>query len=305
MNRGPFTGPRLATPQGTRTVLRQYGIHPSKRWGQHFLVSHRALGRILDAAALSAADSVLEVGAGLGTLTAALAEHAGWVTAIEVDRRLLPALSAVTESLSNVRVVAEDVLEVDLAALFDGPAAACRKVVANLPYNIAAPVLLRLLDPALRVACLVVTVQLEVAERIAAAPGADAYGRLSVGVQYRAVPRIISRIPPGAFLPPPDVQSAVVEIVPHARPPVAVPDEEEFFRIVAAGFGHRRKTLRGALVHRLDLEASVVEAACAAAGVSPRARAETLDLAAFAALARALHPVLTGYCTERGDVGPG
>lgn len=287
-------GASLATPEATRSAFRRFGIRPAKRWGQHFLVSQRALDRILEAADLSPADSVLEVGAGIGTLTAALAQCAGWVTAIEVDRRLLPALTAGVASHPNVHIIAGDALEIDLAALFGdlaGPRVA-RKAVANLPYNIAAPVLIRLLEPPLRLVRIVVTVQREVAERIAAAPGADAYGRLSVAVRYRAVPRIVARIPPGAFLPRPEVESAVVEIVPSAHPPVDVLDEVEFFRIVAAGFGHRRKTLRGALTHGLGVGGEEVEAACAAAGVNPRARAETLDLEAFAALARALHPVL-------------
>ncbi len=288
----------LATPEATRSTLRRFGIRPAKRWGQHFLVSRRALDRILEVADLSPADSVLEVGAGIGTLTAALAQRAGRVTAIEVDRRLLPALTAGVASYANVRIVAGDALEADLAALLDDPVGtpdarhAARKAVANLPYNIAAPVLIRLLDPRLRVIRIVVTVQREVAERIAAAPGTDAYGRLSVAVRYRAVPRIVARIPPGAFLPRPEVESAVVEIVPSSHPPVDVPDEAEFFRIVAAGFGHRRKTLRGALTHGLRVGGEEVASACAAAGVNPRARAETLDLEAFAALARALHPVL-------------
>ncbi len=289
---GGSGGAPLASPEGTRAILRRFDIRPAKRWGQHFLVSPRALDRILDAAGLDAADSVLEVGAGIGTLTTALALRAGWVTALEVDRRLLAALGAVTEPLANVRLVAGDALAVEFADLFQGPPGAPRKAVANLPYNIAAPVLIRLLDPTLHLVRTVVTVQREVGERIAAAPGADAYGRLSVAVQYRGIPRIVSRVPPGAFLPAPEVESAIVVIIPHARPPVAVPDEAEFFRVVAAGFGHRRKTLANALARGLGLDVRTVDAACAAAGVSPRVRAETLGLEAFAALARALHAAL-------------
>ncbi len=283
----------LATPEGTRAILRRFGIRPSKRWGQHFLVSRRALALVLGAAGLSPRDTVLEVGAGIGTLTAALAARAGRVIAVEVDSRLLPALRATVGSLPNVRIAPGDALRMDLAPLLAGPAAAPRKVVANLPYNIAAPVLLRLLDPALGLALAVVTVQREVAERMTSAPGAGSYGRLSVAVQYRAAARIVARVPPGAFLPPPEVESAVVEVRPRPRPPVAVPDEDELFRIVAAGFGHRRKTLANALAHGLGLPPQAAEAACAGAGVDPRARAETLDLEAFAALARALHPVPT------------
>jgi 16S rRNA (adenine1518-N6/adenine1519-N6)-dimethyltransferase len=235
---------------------------------------------------------VLEVGAGIGTLTVAVAQRAGRVTAIEVDLRLLPPLTAAAAPYSNIQIVAGDILKKkDLAALFGGPAGSPRKVVANLPYSIAAPVLLRLLDPALRIVRLVVMVQREVAERITAAPGTDAYGRLSVAVRYWATPRIVSRVSPGAFLPAPDVESAIVEIAPSAGPRVVVPDEEEFFRIVAAGFGHRRKTLLNALAHGLGAATREIEAACASAGVDARARAETLGLGEFAALAQALHPL--------------
>ena len=287
-----FTAQDLATPAGTRAVLLRFGIRPAKRWGQHFLVSSQALRRTLDAAAVAAADTILEVGAGIGTLTLGLAERAGLVTAVEVDRALLRALRATVADRPNVRVVAGDILELPPATLFDGPPDAPRKVVANLPYNIASAVLMRLLDPPLGLAVLVVTVQREVAERIAAAPGGRAYGILSVAIRYRATPRIVARIAPGAFLPRPAVDSALVELVPHRTPPVSVPDERRFFRVVAAGFGQRRKTLQNALASGLGLSKEDVGGACAAVGVDPRARAETLDLTAFAALARALDPHL-------------
>jgi 16S rRNA (adenine1518-N6/adenine1519-N6)-dimethyltransferase len=267
-------------------VLRQFGIRPTKRWGQHFLVSARALESILAAAELTRNDTVLEVGAGLGTLTEALAARAGAVTAIEVDRRLIEVLRARLGGLPNVRIVEGDALHADLPPLFAG--SSVRKVVANLPYNIAAPLLLRLLDPALSIARFVVTVQREVAERVVARAATPSYGRLSIAVQYRAVPRIVARIAPGGFLPAPDVDSAILALTPHARPPVEVEDEAAFFRVVAAGFGHRRKTLANALAQGLEVTSSAVEAACRAAGVDPRARAETLDLEAFAALTRAL-----------------
>lgn len=255
-------------------------------------MSAQALNRMLGAAALSPADSVLEVGAGIGTLTLGLADRAGRVTAIEVDRNLLKALQAtVGDRRPNVRIVAGDILALDPTTLFDGPPDAPRKVVANLPYNVASAVLMRLLQPRLGLAALVVTVQREVAERIAARPGRRAYGILSVAVQYRAAPRILARIPPGAFLPRPEVDSALIEMIPHRSPPVAVPDDQSFFRIVTAGFGQRRKTLQNALASGLGLPKEVIEDACAVAKIDPRVRAETLDLDAFAALARALPSV--------------
>ena len=235
---------------------------------------------------------MLEVGAGVGTLTAGLAERAGWVTAVEVDRGLLEALHTTVGGRPNVRIVPGDVLALPPAALFDGPPDAPRKVVANLPYNIASAVLMRLLEAPLGITLLVVTVQREVAERIAARPGGRDYGILSVATQYHATPRILARIPPGAFLPRPKVASSLVELKPHRTPPAPVPDERAFFRVVTAGFGQRRKMLSNALAAGLDLPRAVVERACAEAGVDPRARAETLSLAAFAALAQALHPYL-------------
>jgi len=231
---------------------------------------------------------VLEVGAGIGTLTLGLAERAGWVTAVEVDRRLLRALDAVVGPMPNVRIVPGDILDLSAADLFDGPAGGARKVVANLPYSIASAVLTGLLRQPLGLALLVVTVQREVAERITARPGGRTYGILSVAVQYRAVPRIVARIPPGAFFPQPAVESALVELRPLARPAVEVPDEPTFFKIVSSGFGQRRKTLHNALANGLDQPRDVVARALSEAGVDPRARAETLDLAAFGRLALVL-----------------
>lgn len=277
----------MATPGGTRAILRQFGIRPSKRWGQHFLVSPNVLDRTIAAAFLSPADSVLEVGAGIGTLTLALAERAGWVSAVEVDRGLVRVLETTVGTRPNVRIVPADVLAMVPADLFGGPPDAPRKVVANLPYNIASAVLTRFLEAPLGLVTIVVTVQREVAQRLIARPGRRDYGILSIAVQYRAAPRIIARIPPGAFFPPPAVDSALVELRPLPRPAVAVSDERAFFRVVAAGFGQRRKTLHNALARGLDLPKEVVARACREAGVDPMARAETLDLEAFARLTRA------------------
>lgn len=284
--------PALATPEGTRAVLREFGIRPSRRWGQHFLVSARALRQTIAVASLSPADSVLEVGAGIGTLTRALAEQAGSVTAVEVDRRLLQALHATVDAIPNVRIVPGDILQLSPTTLFTGPPDAPRKVVSNLPYNIASAVLMRLLEAPLRLAVLVVTVQREVAERITASPGSRAFGILSVAIQYRAAARIVARVPAGAFLPRPEVESALLELIPRGHPPIEVPDEASFFRIVAAGFGQRRKTLSNAVASGLGLPREIVERAVASAGITPRARAETLDLDAFGRLTRALFPSL-------------
>lgn len=277
----------LATPAGTARVLRAYGLRPRKRWGQHFLVSRRALDRILEAAGLTSADAVLEVGAGLGTLTVALAQRAGRVIAVEIDPALLPPLSAAVGVFPNVAVVHADILRVDPEALLSG-ATGPRKIVANLPYNVASPLIVSLLERPLGLERMVMTVQREVAQRLAAGPGTKDYGALSVAVQFRAQAEIVGRIPPSGFFPSPDVESAIVRLVVRPAPPVQVTDEAAFFRVVRAAFAQRRKTLRNTVAAVLALPPAQVEAACREAGIDPRRRGETLTLAEFAALTEAL-----------------
>ena len=257
----------------------------------------------MNAAALSGTDSVLEVGAGIGTLTLGLAERAGWVTAVEVDQRLLPALTATAGGRANVRIISGDILALSPSALFGGPTAAARKVVANLPYNIATAIISRLLSESLGAVLMVVTVQREVAERIVAAPGTRAYGILSLAVQYRAHAQIVGRIPPGAFLPRPEVASAIVLLTPLREPPVAGVDEPALFRVIRGGFGQRRKTLQAALAGGLHLPRGVVADSLSRAGIDPRARAETVDLASFGRLAHHLGPHLSP--TDEASKSPG
>lgn len=276
----------LVSPEGTRRLLAAFGIRPRKRWGQHFLVSRRALDAVLAAAATSRTDSVLDIGAGLGTLTAALAERAGWVIAVERDPALLPVLRETVGPYPNVQVVEGDVMALDVAGLLNRPGP--RKVVANLPYYLTSPLIVALLEQPLGISRLVLTVQREVAERLAAVPGTRDYGALSVAVQYRARTSVVGRVPPGAFYPAPQVDSAIVLLEVRDQPAVAVDDEAAFFTTVRASFAHRRKTLRNALVRGLQRSTAEVEAACRAAGIDPSRRGETLSLEEFAALTRVL-----------------
>lgn len=230
---------------------------------------------------------MLEIGAGLGTLTGALAAHAGRVIAVEIDPDLLPALRDAVGDLPHVTIVPGDALAIDLAGLFNQTKSP-RKVVANLPYNIAAPLIVSLLERSLGISRMVLTVQREVAARLAAAPGSKDYGLLSVAVQYRAEAAVVARIPPGAFYPPPEVDSAVVRLEVRGRPACEVDDEAFFFQVVRASFGQRRKMLRNALAAGLELAPIDVEAASAAAGIEARRRGETLTLQEFAALANAV-----------------
>ncbi len=290
------------TPGGTARALRAFGIRPRKRWGQHFLVSRRALARALAAADLTRDDTVLDIGAGLGTLTAALAPHAGRVIAVEVDRALLPALHSAAAPYPNVQVIAADIMTADLGSLL-GDGGGPRKVVANLPYNLASALVVTLLERPLGLRRLVVTVQREVAERMAASPGGKDYGILSVAVQYRADISIVARVPASAFFPPPDVESAVVRLDVRPQPACAVRDEALFFRVVRAAFGQRRKTVRNALAGGMPMPAADAEAACGLAGITPLRRGETLSLLEFAALAEAVAVVLQRNAVSSGEGG--
>ncbi len=266
-------------------LLRRFGLRPKKSLGQNFLVDEAALARVAAAADLSPSDTVLEIGPGLGSLTRHLAEAARRVVAVELDQDLLPALRFVVEPYANVDIVQGDILGLDPSALSLEPA---YKVVANIPYYITSAVIRRLLEAAIRPALIVLTVQREVAERMCAAPGAMSL--LAVSVQFYSRPRVVARIPAGAFHPRPEVDSAVVRLEVLPEPAAAVEDVDGFFQVVRAGFSQKRKQLHNALAAGLRLESSVLEPALAQAGVDPKRRAETLTLAEWGAVARELAP---------------
>ena len=263
-----------------RKLLQEFDIQPKKSLGQNFLVDQRALERIVEAAELGPEDIVLEIGPGLGTLTRLLAARAGRVVAVELDPRLVEVLKEVLADLSNVEIIHGDILELDPAAELIQAEGFRYKVVANLPYYITSAVLRHLLTATVKPKLMVVTVQLEVAQRITAGPGDMSL--LAVSVQFYGRPRIVARIKAGAFHPSPQVDSAVVRIDLHDQPIVEVDDVDSFFEVVRAGFAQRRKQLRNALSAELALPASEVAQALARAGVSPRRRAQTLSIEEWA-----------------------
>ena len=269
--------------------LRAWGLHPSKSLGQNFLTDPVILERIVAAAGLTAADTVLEVGAGLGTLTTRLARRAGRVIAVELDDRLIPALEDELADYPNVTLVVGDILTLDLAQLV-GPGA-CYDVVANLPYYITSAMLRRFLEAAPRPRRMVLTVQREVAERILARSGRMSL--LAVSVQFYARPRWLFRIKPGSFYPSPQVESAVIRLDVYDTPPITVDDEQLFFRVVRAGFAQPRKQLRNTLSAGLHLSARDVAARLEATGISPRRRAETLSLAEWGRVVEALASLIS------------
>ena len=265
-------------------LLDRHGLHPSRALGQNFVVDPNTVRRIARLAGIGPGDAVVEIGAGLGSLTLALAATGASVTAVEVDRHLLPALREVVEP-AGVAVVEGDALRLDWEGLL-GPTPGAWVLVANLPYNVATPLIADLLDRVPAVGRMLVMVQREVGERLAAGAGDPAYGAVSVKVAYWGRARLVGRVPAAVFVPRPNVESVLVDIRRHAKPAVdpATVAPEALFALVRAGFAQRRKMLRSALAGVVGPEGFE------AAGVDPRARAETLDVAAWGRLALATLP---------------
>ncbi len=271
----------LLSPPAIRALLSDHGLHPSKALGQHFLADPNTARRIVRLADLEPAQPVIEVGPGLGSLTLALCEAGHRVRAVELDRHVLPVLAEVVEG-ADVDIVAGDALDVDWATLLRD--AARWALVANLPYNVATAVLVRALELAPTIDTFLVMVQREVGERLAAPPGSKIYGAVSVKVAYFGAARVVGLVPPAVFYPRPNVDSALVHVVRHPTPPVALDDPARMFAIVQAGFATRRKTLRQSL---RSVFADRTGAILDAAGIDPMLRAERLGLEEWAALARA------------------
>ena len=271
------------SPSGIQALLDEHGVTPSRALGQNFVADANTVRRIARLAGVGPGDRVVEIGAGLGSLTLALLETGAQVTAVEVDRHLEPILRAVVEP-AGATVVAGDALHLDWDAVLGPPdPAAPWALVANLPYNIATPLVLELLEHVPQIQRMLVMVQREVGERLAAGPGTRTYGIPSVKAAWWATAEVVGRVPPSVFVPPPRVESALVEL--RRRAPAG--DDvarRAVFALVEAGFGQRRKMLRRSLADR------VAPAAFEAAAVRPDARAEELDLAAWCRLASAGTP---------------
>jgi len=276
----------MLTPGSVRALLTESGIRPKKSLGQHFLADPNSARRVATLAEVQSGDHVLEIGPGLGSLTLALLERGARVRALELDATLARVLQTVLDAAVGrdsdaVDVRVGDACTVDLSELLaESPEWSC---VSNLPYNVAVPVVVRLLEEAPAVTRIVVMVQREVGERLAARPGGKEYGAVSVKVAYYAEASLIGSVPPTVFVPRPNVESILVRLRRRTAPPVSVPSEPEFFALVRGGFAQRRKMLRSALRPLLGERATEV---LECAGVAPTARAESLGLEEWAALAR-------------------
>lgn len=272
-----------------RVLLGRYGLHAKKKFGQNFLISDRAFRAIVDATVASDDEWIVEIGAGLGTLTARLAERVpeGKVIALERDPDMIAVLRGELAGVDNVEVEPADALRYDLrmAAKWRGDSIA---VCGNLPYHIAAPLLFRILDARTVIRCAVVMIQKEMADRIVAAPGGKDYGALGVMIRTYADVSTVAKVGAGSFVPPPKIDSTVIKLVPLAdgAPRVPITHPEHYSAVVHAAFGQRRKTLRNAL--RAVFDEAAVDAALAATAIDGVRRGETLDIAEFGKLAAAL-----------------
>jgi len=269
----------VITPTSVRALLAEHALRPRRALGQHFLNDANTARRVVRLADLEPGARVLEIGPGLGALTVPLADAGARVVALELDERLVGVLQETLAGHGDVTVLAGDAATVDLSFLTAAPWAC----VSNLPYNVATPVVLRLLEDAPAVTRLLVMTQREVGERLAAEPGSRAYGAVSVKVAYFAAARVVGSVPRSVFVPTPRVDSVLVRLDRHDRPPVAVPSPGALFALVRAGFAHRRQMLRRALRPELGTR---TEATLRAAGIAPSARAESLTLDDWARLAR-------------------
>lgn len=273
--------------QRTIEIIKKYDFAFQKKFGQNFLIDQRVLDKIIAAADISPEDCVLEIGPGIGTLTRCLAEAAGQVIAVEIDKNLIPILGDVLSEYNNITVINEDILKVDIQALVDEKNGGRPiKVVANLPYYITTPIIMGLFESNVPIDNITVMVQKEVADRMQVGPGTKDYGALSLAVQYYAEPYIVANVPQNCFIPRPNVGSAVIRLTRHKEKPVTVKNEQHMFRLVRAAFNQRRKTLQNALhnMPELNLSKEQVVNALREMGLSETIRGEKLTLEDFARL---------------------
>lgn len=272
----------LANPKNTTQILEKYRFTMQKRFGQNFLIDANIVWNIIDAAEINVEDTVIEIGPGIGTMTQYLCEKAGRVIAVEIDKKLIPILEETLSEYDNVQIINEDILKLDLTGIADGSRPV--KVVANLPYYITTPIIMKLLEEDLAIHSLTVMVQKEVADRMRVGPGTKDYGALSLAVQYYAKPELVAIVPKTCFIPRPNVDSAVIRLTKHAVKPVQVRNEALMFAIIRAAFNQRRKTMHNSLGNSPAIHFTKEEIARAIeeTGLRPDIRGEALSLKEFA-----------------------
>ncbi len=280
---------KLYDPQTIRAIKNRYGFQFSKSLGQNFLTDKGVIDGIIEGAGIGPEDLVIEIGPGIGVLTAAAAEKAGKVIAIEIDRNLITILGDTLAEYHNIEVINENVMKIDLNALIsreDNVEYKSVKIIGNLPYYITTGIIMMLLESHVPAESITIMMQKEVAERIKEGPGSRTYGALSVAVQYYCTVDLVEEVPKHVFMPQPKVDSTVLRLNLREKPPVDLIDEKMFFRCVKAGFGQRRKTLLNSL-GQTGYNKDQIRQCLEEAGIDAKRRAETLSLEDFAALANA------------------
>lgn len=285
----------IATPVRTKEILDKYGFSFKKSLGQNFLIDTNILNRIVDHAELTENSGAIEIGPGIGALTEQLARRSEKVVAFEIDQRLLPILEDTLSPYPNVKVIHSDVLKADVQSVIETEFAGRDDVmvVANLPYYVTTPIIMKLLEERLPIRGIVCMLQKEVADRIAAKPGTKEYGSLSIAVQYYTKAETVMIVPKTVFMPQPNVDSAVIRLTLHDKPPVDVKDEKFFFHVTRSSFAQRRKTILNNLTSQLPdgkQKKEDILAALKEAGIVESRRGETLSIEEFARLSEALYP---------------
>lgn len=285
----------IATPLRTQEILKKYGFSFKKSLGQNFLIDPNILRNIVSHAELTKESAAIEIGPGIGALTEHLARSAGKVISFEIDQRLLPVLADTLSPYDNVKIIHSDILKADVSNIL---AEECENyndimVVANLPYYVTTPILLKLLMDKLPIRGMVVMMQKEVADRISAVPGTKAYGSLSIAVQYYMQTEVVMTVPKTVFMPQPNVDSAVLRLLRRDKPPVEVINEAFFFEVTRSSFAQRRKTILNNLQSQLEngkAKKEQILSALAEVNIDPTRRGETLSIVEFGRLADALLP---------------
>lgn len=286
---------KLSNPQVTIETIKKYEFAFQKKFGQNFLIDGHVIEKIISAADITKEDCILEIGPGIGTMTQYLAEKAGQVVAVEIDKNLIPILDETLADYDNVTIINDDILKVDINKIVqEKNNGKPIKVVANLPYYITTPIIMGLFEKHVPLYSITVMVQKEVADRMKVGPGTKDYGALSLAVQYYAEPYLVANVPPNCFIPRPGVGSAVIKLTRYKEPPVKVKDEKLMFALVRAAFGQRRKTLQNAIANSNEQSFTKEEAKAAITrmGLSENIRGESLSLTEFAALSDILSETL-------------
>lgn len=290
MQRGVETmNRRLSSHSATMDLVKKHGFKFTKSLGQNFLIDDNIVDKIVAGAGIGPGDKIIEVGPGIGTLTREMASRAQNLMAVEIDKNLIPILEDTLGDYDNVKIVNEDIIKADIRGLIDenlggGPV----KLVANLPYYITTPIIMRFLEENINVTDIVVMVQKEVAERMNAQPGGKDFGALSVAVQYYCDTEIVAKVPRHLFVPQPNVDSIVIALRVRPERKYKVDDEDLYFKVVKAAFGQRRKTLLNSISSMGNLAKDQVKEALEEAGIDPKRRGETLSLDEFAILSNVI-----------------